>query len=280
MKTRELVRKVYETYYAFRWAVLGVFGFITVSQILNLISPYLRGKVVDGFVNKIPIGEIYAIIGLAILANFTQVVLVRYFREVYESHYIDFSVRRHISRRMIGRLLQFSISQHANENSGVKMEVIKKGEHALTALAFQILYRIIPTIVEVAFLTSVLFYFSPFLGALALGGVVAYVLFVVFVNTHFRGDYERIEGLYNDSSKFQGEVLRNIESVIANAQEARIAREADINFGRALGVHQEMTIRFDRFALIRNSIIVLFGGGFLGIGAPWSIRASILLESW
>ena len=52
---KEFLKILMEVYKPFRRPMLGVFGFIALSQALNLAAPYLQGKVIDNLINQMPI---------------------------------------------------------------------------------------------------------------------------------------------------------------------------------------------------------------------------------
>ena len=182
---KQFVKRLIEVYRPYRWAMLGVFAFIALSQAINLAAPYLQGKVIDNLINKRPIDQIYLLVLATLAMSVLHIVVVSYLRELYEIKNIDFSVPRHVSRTTMERMLGFSIGQHISENSGIKQSIISRGQHSLTTLAMQSLYQVLPTIVEVFFLIGVLLYFSLVLGSVALVGVVFYAAFVLFTHTHF-----------------------------------------------------------------------------------------------
>ena len=283
---KQFMKRLIEVYKPYRWAMLGVFGFIALSQALNLAAPYLQGKVIDNLINKRPVDQIYLLVIGTLVMSLLQIVVVMYLRELYEIKNIDFSVPRHVSRTTLERLLGFSIGQHISENSGIKQSIISRGQHSLTTLAMQVLYQVLPTIVEVFFLIGVLLYFSRVLGSVALFGVIAYVSFVIFTNMRFRGDYKKLEEMHHKSSKFQGEVLRNVELVLSNAQEQRAVRECDEDYAEVADFGRKVAIRFNRFAATRNMIVglvrfsILATGVYLVYRGEYTIGQLVMCLSW
>lgn len=282
---RQFVKKVAEIYQPYRWAMLGVFGFIACSQAVNLTAPYLQGKVIDNLINGESVSQIYILVGVTLAMSLLQIAIM-YFRELNEIKYIDFSVPRHVSRTTMERMLGFSIGQHISENSGIKQSVISRGQHSLTTLAMQTLYQVLPTIVEVIFLVGVLLWFSKTLGSVALVGVVGYGSFILFTNRSFRNDYKKLEEMHNNHSKFQGEVLRNVETVLSNAQEQRAVAECDKSFAEVAEFGRNVATRFNRFASVRNSLLamvrfsVLATGVFLVYRGDHTVGQLVMFLSW
>lgn len=283
---KQFVKRLIEVYRPYRWAMLGVFGFIALSQAINLAAPYLQGRVIDNLINKRPIDQIYILVIGTLVMSLIHIMVVSYPRELYEIKNIDFSVPRHVSRTTMERMLGFSIGQHISENSGIKQSIISRGQHSLTTLAMQSLYQVLPTIVEVFFLIGVLLYFSKVLGLVALFGVIVYASFIIFTNTRFRADYKKMEDMHNKNSKFQGEVLRNVELVLSNAQEQRAVRECDESFGEVADFGRDVATRFNRFAATRNMIVglvrfsILATGVYLVYRGDYTVGQLVMFLSW
>lgn len=283
---RQFLKRFLEVYRPFRWAMLGVFGFIALSQALNLIAPYLQGKVIDGLINKRSIDQIYLLIGATLIVTLFRMVILMYWQEIYEIKNIDFSIPRYTNRTTLERLLCFSIGQHTSENSGIKQSKISRGQHSLTTLADMMLYQVLPMIIEVLFLIGVLLYFSKILGLLVLAGIALYVGFVLYMNHHFRTDFKKLEELHNKDSKFNGEVLRNVELVLANAQESRAIRECDESIAKVLDFSQSVWIRFTRWTVARNTIIAATRIAILTLGViliyrgDYTVGQLVMFLSW
>ncbi|TSC75206.1 MAG: Uncharacterized protein G01um101444_52 [Parcubacteria group bacterium Gr01-1014_44] len=283
---KQFLKRLIEVYRPYRWAMLGVFAFIALSQAINLAAPYLQGKVIDNLINKRPLDQIYLLVLATLAMSVLHIVVVSYLRELYEIKNIDFSVPRHVSRTTMERMLGFSIGQHISENSGIKQSIISRGQHSLTTLAMQSLYQVLPTIVEVFFLIGVLLYFSKVLGSVALIGVVVYTSFIIFTNTRFRSDYKKLEDMQNKNSKFQGEVLRNVELVLSNGQEQRAVRECDESFGEVADFGRDIATRFNRFAATRNMIVglvrfsILATGVYLVYRGDYTVGQLVMFLSW
>jgi len=282
---RDFIKKLYEMYRPFRWKMSVVFLFIAFSSGFGLITPYLQGRVVDGLVSRQPINHIAWLIGAALLVALLH-NLFAHCRELYEIKNIDFSVRRHISHSTLRRVLGFSIGQHISENSGLKQSVINRGQHSLTTLAYQALYAVLPVMVEVCLLIGVLLYHDQIIGSVMLIGMAIYVSFVTFINSRFRADYRKLEEMHNEDSKFHGEVIRNVEVVLANAQETRAARECDENLGKVHDFASKIAIRFNRFALVRSTIIhlvrfsILLTGAILVYQGKHSVGQLVMYLAW
>lgn len=253
MKLKQFLKRIFEIYKPFRRAMMGVFAFIAASQALNLFAPYLQGRVIDELFNRKPINQIYLLIGATLVISLIRIGLI-YWREKYELHKVDFAIPQYMNHMTITSLCGYSIGQHINENSGLKQSKITKGQHSLNALAGTMLYQIIPMAVEILFLATITLYFSKVIGLILFCGISLYAVFTFYVNRLFRDDIKNLEEMDNKRSKFQSEILRNIELVLVNAGEQRAAKEYDESLSKVHDVAKELWLRFVRLVIIGNLI--------------------------
>ena len=80
---KKFLRQIYDVYRPLRFAVLGILGFIAISQVLNLVTPYLQSKVIDGLVKKQPAEHIYLFVAGALALWIFRVTAFRIWRERY-----------------------------------------------------------------------------------------------------------------------------------------------------------------------------------------------------
>lgn len=283
---KQFLKRVIEVYRPFRWALLGVFGFIALSQALNLAAPYLQGRVIDGLIGKRPIHQIYLLVGVTLAVSLIRVVVVMYLRERHEIKHLDFFITQSMNHATLEKLLGFSIGQHISENSGLKHSIITKGQHSLTTLAYMLLYQVFPMAIEVFLLVGVLLYFSKTLGFMMFASLMLYLGFVVYTNFHFRGDFKKLEDLFHKDAKFQGEVLRNVKLVLANAQEPRAIRECDESLSGVSDLGRDIWRRFVLFGAIRNAIIGATRVSILAVGVlfvyqgRYTVGQLVMFLSW
>ena len=263
---RQSLKRFFDVYRPFRKVMLGLFGFIALSQALNLVAPYLQGKVIDILIHEGSINRIYPLIAATFAVSIVRVVVLMYWRETYEIKYIDFSVPEHVNRSTLERVMSFSIGQHISENSGLKQSVISRGQHSLTTLAYTVLYQVVPMAIEVILLVGVLLYYSTALGLMVLAGVLMYVGITVFTNAHFRSNFKKIEEMHNHNAKFQGEVLRNVELVLVNAQEKRAVRECAESLGEVSDFTRNTWLGFMKYVMLRNLLLSLTKFSILAFG--------------
>lgn len=224
---------------------------------MNLITPWLNSKMIDGLVRSSPVSQIYVFAGISIALWLFRSTFFGWLRDRYELAHIDYAIPKRMQEVTLAKLFGFSIGQHTSENSGIKQSVINRGENALVSLGDLVLYQAFPLFAEIVILTSVLLYKSRPIGVVVLVAVVLYVLAVVKINNHFQKDLKKTEKLFIRDSKFQGEIIRNIGLVMANAQEDRAQKECKESLGGAYSFAHNLWKRFVTWAAFRNAISVI-----------------------
>ncbi len=251
--------------------MLGLFGFIILSQVMNLVSPYFWSKVIDGLIgNKNP-DQTYFFAYASLAVWLFRATIFQWARDRYELARIDFAIPERMQEVTLTKLFGFSIGQHTSENSGIKQSVINRGENALVNLGDIVLYQAFPLMAEVFILTGVLMYWSRPIGLTVLACVTAYIIYVVLLNRHFRKDFKVMNRKFIDDSKFQGEVVRNIGLVMASAQENRAIKECKGSFTGANHYARNIWDRFVLWAAIRNTIPVITRFAVLMIGIKFVV---------
>ena len=253
MKLKQFLKKVFEVYRPFKWAVAKVFVFIALIQALNLVTPYLQGKTIDALFDKKPLNQIWLLIGIALTASLIRTGLF-YWRERYELNSVDFSIPYRMNQMTVSRLCEYSIGQHISENSGLKQSKINRGQHSLSSLAQTVLYQVIPIIVEVVLLTAATLYFNKIIGLILFAGVSLHIASMLYLNYRFKDEAEEVEKLEHEHSKFQNEVLRNIELVLTNARESRATKECGESLKNVQDASRKLWLGFVNLAFLGSAV--------------------------
>jgi ABC-type multidrug transport system fused ATPase/permease subunit len=256
-KLRKFLKDVYKAYRPLQFWMLGLFGFIALAQAMRMVSPWLSSKIIDGLVGNLPTNQIYAYGAISIMIWLFKSTIFDWLRDRYELNHLDYAIPRRIQEVTLAKLFGFSIGQHTSENSGVKQTVINRGENALINLGDIILYQAFPLFAEIVILTGLLLYWSRPIGLVVLTGALVYAFVVVKINNHFRADMKKLEKLHIKDSNFQGEVVKYISLVMANAQEERAQKECKESLGGAHTFSKNVWSRFATVAAIRNTISVI-----------------------
>ena len=118
-------------------------------------------------------------------------VVLGYWQDKIEIDKLDFDVPRTVTRKTLEKVLNFSIGQHENQNSGIKKSIIDRGQNALTEIASELIYQIFPTVLQVSVTVVALFIVAPPLGAIVLVGVIAFVTISLIQNKILAGDLRK-----------------------------------------------------------------------------------------
>lgn len=263
---RKFLRDVYEVQKPMQFRMLGIFGFIVVSQAIDLLSPYLQKAVIDGLIKHMPADYLYFFATASLALWIFRSSILRLARDRYELAYTDFAIPERIQEFTLTKLFGLSIGQHTSENSGVKQGVVNRGTNALTNLTEIVFYRTIPLAVEIVVLTGILLYWSPTIGLIVLACVLAYIYAAIAINNHFREDIKKLDRMYVRDAKFQGEVVRNIPLIMAQAKEDRAIGECQKSLSDANLFSRTLWTRFCFLASIREAIPVVARFAVLAVG--------------
>jgi len=271
--------------------VIALIVFILlVQEALALVGPFIYGKIVDGLVQgkeMIYLVELSLISLGILLLNDT---VLRNWVDRIEIRKFDFDVRRTVAVKTLDKLMDFSIGQHENQNSGLKKSIIDKGQAALTELAFDLIYQIFPAVLQILVTIVALFIIAPILGFIILIGISLFICIVFYTNKVLGEDIRKIQEMYVDSDKRQSEYLRNVSLVKINAKEKQIVKQYDDNLSKINNFAKKVWLRFNLFLQARSlvpnvtRVIVLIVGislvykgvytpGFLVIFLSWSTSA-------
>lgn len=249
---KEFIKRVLAVYRPFKTAVFIVFLCMILAQGLILVSPYIYGKIIDGLIAKSAMFDVLLMAVLAFLAYTAQNVALRYWQEYVEIQKINFDVSRHVSEATLARLLNFSVGQLKNENSGIKQSIINEGEHSLATLAYMLIYEVLPIFIQVVLTVVVLMFLSFSLGLIVLIGALVFAAITIHINLNMRDELKQYIDMSHEHSKMHTEILRNTELVQLNAQEIRVAKEYDGKFEKLNIFGKNMWTKFIFWANLRN----------------------------
>lgn len=251
---KKFLRELWVVYRPLKYALLGMLGFIALSQAMNLVYPYIQSKIVDALVKKQPVENTYMLaVGAFFLWQFRGTVY-RILREKYELDHLDGAIRERMQEFTLKKLFGFSIGQHTSENSGIKQSVISRGENALEAMMQVIVYQVLPLTVEILILTGVLLYSVPKIGLLILVSLIICLTFIWKLNMYFRADFKEVERRNILDGKLEGEVVRNIALVMVQAQEERATNECHDSRVKTFEFTKKVWMRFIIWASVRDFI--------------------------
>jgi len=149
------VLRVYRGYHLITATVLAL---MLAGQIVAMFRPALIGKMIDGLRAAVDagvqdIGSFWPLVVLFV-GTFPLAIGLRLAREELEIWKLDFEIKRAVQKWTLKRLFGFSPGQHTSENSGLKLSVVNKGQHALESLAFLIVYEGSTLVLETVVLST------------------------------------------------------------------------------------------------------------------------------
>ncbi len=268
---KRFIARVIEIYKPFKKAVWVMFVLLIFSQALALISPYIYGKIIDGMIKGKTFNEVLVLIFVSLLIYVLSNVVAHY-RDIIEIKKFDFDVRKHVAKKTLDKILAFSVGQHDNQNSGVKQSIINKGEHALSALAYTMLYDVFPLVFRVSLTVIALFFLNKTLGLIVLLGVLSFMTISILLNNSLRGDLKKLEDLSHETSKSYNEMLRNIKLILVHAQENKSSGEHHKKLEEISVLGKKTWIRYSRLSFLRNLVTGLIRFAVLVTGTYYVFK--------
>lgn len=283
---KRVMLKLRDIYKPFKWPVITIFVLLLVGEGLNLASPYIYGKIIDGIIAKKDMIDVMKLLFISLGIYILNGVILNFIREKIEIERLDFDVDRRVSRKTLKKMLGFSIGQHDNQNSGIKKSVIDKGEHSLTALAFTVIYEIIPSVLQVVVSIVALAYLAPILGLIVFIGVCIFLAASIYTSNILKDDSKKIDDMRHDNSKKHGEILRNVSLVKINAKEQEMIKEYDSDLKKTNELGKKVWMKFSIFALVRSALSyvtrfsVMFVGIYLVYKEVYTPGSLVIFWSW
>lgn len=266
MTFKKFLGKMFGAYRPFLGAVIALFAILLLKEALNLVGPYIYGKIIDGIISKKAISDVLFLLGIAVAVAAFNGFILSYIRERMELKRLDFEVGRFLSKMTLQKMLDFSIGQHDNQNSGIKKSVIDKGEHSLTALASSLMYDVLPSSLHIIVAATALTFLAPILGLVVWAGAILFLISSIYLNYAFRDDIKKWEDMGHDLNKKHGEILRNATLVKLNAKESEMVREYDLDRKIANDFAKKLWLRFIIWAEARGLLPLIARFTVMGLG--------------
>ncbi len=283
---RQLSAKLKEIYRPFAGVVIVILLLAFLQEGLNLVAPYIYGKIIDGIVQGREMIELIKLCLIALGVFLVNDVVLHYYQDRIEIQKFDFDIPRAVAIKTLDRIFNFSIGQHENQNSGIKKSIIDRGQNALVEMASSLIYQIIPTALQVIVTVVALSVVAPVLGLIIFIGVLAFVLISLYTNKIFGADLKKVQDMYVESDKKQSEFLRNISLIKANAKEKEVVGEYDENYIAINQFGKKVWMRFISFIQARSIIsdvtrvAVLIVGIYLVYKKVYTPGFLVIFLSW
>ena len=124
------------------------FSMLVTGQVLFLALPYLQGRIIDNLAKHAPISYSMYLIG-AMLTAYLLSNLLNYLRDRYEIKNLDYNLPEFVGTTTLRKMLGFSLGQHINENSGLRLSVITKGNEALSQFMQIVVFSFLPFLIQI-----------------------------------------------------------------------------------------------------------------------------------
>ena len=229
MKLKSRIAHISEIYRPF-YRVFAVILFIIIcTQVLGMMLPFFYGKIIDGFIKVKPVDGLVklAVIMLAIL--FLRNILDMIHGRIHVGK-VSFAVEKRISGVTLNRVMSLSLGQILNQNSGFKVDVIKKGESSLMEMVELLIFEMIPIIIRITITTVGLFVLNAYLGVITIVSVLAFITSSFIINRAMMPKLREQTKAGNKLGTAYWEIIRHLRLVIVNNQEKRAVREYGAEF--------------------------------------------------
>jgi ATP-binding cassette subfamily B protein len=246
-------------FHGYELRIAGTVLFLTLARAASTADPMYLKKIIDGIGARQPLAALSA----AILGYFALRIatFIGEFLRDWIFAPVEMGVGRKVSETVFDYLLRLPVSYHAEQKTGALARKIARGSRAITFILDFLVMNILPTLVELVFVTALLLRLYPAsYGAITLATVVLYTWFTIW-STEKRQIYRLNANLADDeASGTQVDSITNIETVkYFNNEPIRLGQ-----FSQAIRRWYELSVRSNRlFALISagQAAILLVGLG-------------------
>jgi len=254
--------------------VLGTIFFLALARAAATADPLYLKQIIDRLGARQPL----AMLTVPILFYFGMRVItfVGEFLRDWIFAPVEIGVGRKVSETVFDYLLRLPVSYHAEQKTGALARKIARGSRAITWILDFMVMNILPTLVELVFVTVLLLKIYPAsYGAITFATVVFYTWFTIW-STEKRQVFRLNANLADDeASGVQVDSITNIETVKYFNNEA-IRQD---QFATAIRRWYELSVRSNRlFAAVSagQAAILLVGLGSILLLAIRETAAGIL----
>ncbi|OGL73179.1 hypothetical protein A3C96_01640 [Candidatus Uhrbacteria bacterium RIFCSPHIGHO2_02_FULL_60_10] len=250
-----------------RWSrrllVLSLLG-----TVVAMAQPWFTKSLLDGAVQKNRGTIIYGLIGFGICLLFAKVLdlLASVCRErTWGENFVN------LDRRLSGLFFSQSLGQHLRESGSLNCAGLSKGrDHIFNVQGVLLFNNGLVDMLQMFVSLAALWLISPVVGGIALGMLVHYVAWLMFLNRAFAEKFAPVEVNYRRYTRALHELWDKVERVkTCGRAETETRRLAD--FGRATADEDRRhSLWFDRLATVRSLITDAAFAAIMAYGA-WSV---------
>ena len=230
MNTKSFVKKIFELFKPF-WKNIALLVFlIFVMQGIDTLTPYLFGRGVDAVISG-NFRLTFIFLAISFILSLIQTQPLSYLKEYVDVKRLDTNIQRALAKFSLKTMLGFSIGQHINEHSGVKLTVVNKGTNSLMNLVENFVYNIFQIVVQIIVVLVIMFFFDWRVAGVATSFILMYLLVSNRRNKTFFPQIDLVRKKNQAQGKLTNELYRNSTLVIAEAQEEKTVSEYDKAYG-------------------------------------------------
>jgi ATP-binding cassette, subfamily B, heavy metal transporter len=273
-KPKSNLSYLWASFRGYEWRLVGTLVFLSLARAAATADPVYLKRIIDLLGKQAPLAALTG----AIVAYFALRVaaFVGEFLRDWIFSPVEMGVGRKVSETVFDYLLRLPVSYHAEQRTGALARKIARGTRAITFILDFMVMNILPTLIELVFVTVLLLTMYPAsYGLITLATVVLYTWFTIW-STEKRQIYRLNANLADDeASGVQVDSITNIETVKYFNNEPLRERQ----FGSAIQRWYDLSVRSNRlFAAISagQAAILLVGLGAILVLAIRETAAGVL----
>jgi ABC-type multidrug transport system fused ATPase/permease subunit len=285
MNNKFFFKKIASFFRPFRFYLTIIVSLLILIQLIGTLSPYLFGKAVDAVIHN-DARLAFTFIGISFGVSLLQSVFLWWGKESFELKHLDDHIEKTLSVESLSKNFEYSIGQHTNEHSGVKQNVITKGQSSLENLMYSILYNILPAGLQALVTLIVLVIFDWKIALIALVFTAVYIDISLRRNRKFFPVIESIRKKNQSQGKLSSELYRNSTLVISEGQEAKTVADFDVsatetaNFSTSGWLGFLKPFYLHKIVIVAGQYVTLALGVYLILIGKHSAGMFVALFSW
>lgn len=278
-------KKIWDLYKPFKKVIFVLVFMNLIREIIVLIPPILYAKIVDSVISKTSMRASLKLVGIMFVLAVIGTI-ISHIQQYIEVKYFEFDLDNHIQNKNISKILEFSIGQNTNENSGVKQSIINRGQKAITQFTDACMFQYVQMILKVIVAVIAMFCINIFLGLIVIFGTLTYILISIIVNKKFSLDMKKMENFYSEQNKEQMEILHNVEIIKTNAQESVSLNRYDKILLKLRDIGIKIWIKYINLMRIRSFVSDITEATVMGLGVYFVFKGMytpgtlIIFWSW
>jgi ABC-type multidrug transport system fused ATPase/permease subunit len=274
---RQYISALKKLLFDFKGLIFRSLFLIFFVVILSIIKPYILKFVIDNLYDYQNLEfKFIALLIIFYLLSDQLSSLIQYFNDRLILRIIV-KLEYFLGLQASKQLLSLDLDYHQKENTGIKTAKVERGITKITYLVENMLWEVIPTLMQLFFTLIVLFYLNLFLG---LSFLLFSPLFIYLTYWSNKQIYPILKKIYRDYEKAQGKLTQsiiNINAVKSFVQERReyseykkikkeIADQSDKQWGWLM-----------KMGLLRNIIVDLGRATIILLGAWFVYQGNITI---